>query len=183
MSGGEPYLMKDTWMRLWKKHPDMYFMTYTNGTLLDQRTVDELARLGNVAPAISVEGYQEETDRRRGAGVFERLSQSMDRLRKAGVIFGISVTYTRENAELVSSEEFLRYYIDAGALFGWYFMFMPVGRDPILYLVPTPEQRLAFGRKDRGGAQAPADLSGGFLERRPGRGRLPCRVAGDTCTS
>jgi MoaA/NifB/PqqE/SkfB family radical SAM enzyme len=147
VSGGEPYLMKDTWMRLWKKHPDMYFMTYTNGTLLDQRTVDELARLGNVAPAISVEGYQEETDRRRGAGVFEKLQQAMNRLRKAGVIFGISVTYTRENAELVSSEEFLRYYIDAGALFGWYFMFMPVGRDPDLYLVPTPEQRLAFGRK------------------------------------
>ena len=71
----------------------------------------------------------------------------MNRLRKAGVIFGISVTYTRENAELVSSDEFLRYYIDAGALFGWYFMFMPVGRDPDLDLVPTPEQRLAFGRK------------------------------------
>ena len=115
VSGGEPYLMKDVWMRLWKKHSDMYFMTYTNGTLLDQRTVDELARMGNVAPAISVEGYQEETDRRRGAGVFERLSQSMERLRKAGVIFGISVTYTRENAELVSSEKFLQHYIDAGA--------------------------------------------------------------------
>ena len=147
VSGGEPYLMKDVWLRLWKKHSDMFFMTYTNGTLLDQRTVDELARLGNVAPAISVEGYREETDRRRGAGVFDRLSASMDRLRRAGVIFGISVTYTRENAEIVSSEEFLRRYIDAGAIFGWYFMFMPVGKDPILDLVPTPEQRLAFGRK------------------------------------
>ncbi len=147
VSGGEPYLMKDVWLRLWKKHSDMYFMTYTNGTLLDQRTVDELAQMGNVAPAISVEGYQEETDRRRGAGVFERLSQSMERLRKAGVIFGISVTYTRENAELVSSEKFLQHYIDAGAAFGWYFMFMPVGKDPDLDLVPTPEQRVAFGRR------------------------------------
>ncbi|MGA2478927.1 MAG: radical SAM protein [Spirochaetia bacterium] len=147
VSGGEPYLMKDAWMRLWKKHSDMFFMTYTNGTLLDQQTVDELARLGNVAPAISVEGYREETDRRRGAGVFDTLSGSMDRLRKAGVIFGISVTYTRENAEIVSSESFLRHYIDVGAIFGWYFMFMPVGKDPILELVPTPEQRLAFGRR------------------------------------
>ena len=84
---------------------------------------------------------------RRGAAVFDMLSQSMDRLRKAGVIFGISVTYTRENAEIVSREEFLRRYIDAGAIFGWYFMFMPVGKDPILDLVPTPEQRLAFGRR------------------------------------
>jgi len=29
-------------------------LTYTNGTLLDQPTVDALARLGNVAPGISV---------------------------------------------------------------------------------------------------------------------------------
>lgn len=147
ISGGEPYLMKDILMRLWKKHPDMYFMTYTNGTLLNQETVDELARLGNVAPAISVEGYREETDRRRGAGVYDRLRQSMDRLRKAGMIFGISVTYTSENVELVSSPEFLQHYIDAGALFGWYFMFMPVGKDPDLALVPTPAQRLAFGKR------------------------------------
>ena len=147
ISGGEPYLMKNVWMRLWRKHADMYFMTYTNGTLLDQETVDGLAALGNVAPAISVEGFREETDRRRGAGVYDRLRQSMDWLRKAGVIFGISVTYTSENAQLVSSPEFLQHYIDAGALFGWYFMFMPVGKDPDLALVPTPTQRLAIGKK------------------------------------
>ncbi len=131
VSGGEPYLMKDVWMRLWKKHSDMYFMTFTNGTLLDQETVNNLARLGNVAPAISVEGYREETDRRRGVGVYDKLRLSIDRLRKAGVIFGISVTYTSENAEMVSTEKFLQHYIDAGALFGWYFMFMPVGKDPV----------------------------------------------------
>jgi len=125
----------------------MYFMTYTNGTLLDQETVDVLARLGNVAPPISVEGYREQTDRRRGAGVYDSVCLAMNRLRKAGVIFGISVTYTKENAELVSSEEFLQHYIRAGALFGWYFMFMPVGKDPDLDLIPTPRQRLAFGRK------------------------------------
>jgi len=142
--------MKDAWMRLWKRHPDMYFMTYTNGTLLDQETVDELARLGNVAPAISVEGFRAETDRRRGDGVYDRLRQSMERLQKAGVIFGISVTYSRENAELVSSQEFLQHYIDAGALFGWYFMFMPVGKDPDLALVPTPQQRLDFGKRVAG---------------------------------
>ena len=147
VSGGEPYLMKDVWMRLWKKHSDMYFMTFTNGTLLDQETVNNLARLGNVAPAISVEGYREETDRRRGVGVYDKLRLSIDRLRKAGVIFGISVTYTSENAEIVSTEKFLQHYIDAGALFGWYFMFMPVGKDPDLALVPTPRQRLAFGKR------------------------------------
>jgi MoaA/NifB/PqqE/SkfB family radical SAM enzyme len=122
-------------------------MTYTNGTLLDQGTVDELARLGNVAPAISVEGFQEETDARRGPGVHEKVCAAMDRLHKAGVIFGISATYTRQNVPVVATEKFVRYYMEKGALFGWYFMFMPVGKDPILDLVPTPEQRIECGRR------------------------------------
>ncbi|HEY9595178.1 MAG TPA: radical SAM protein [Spirochaetia bacterium] len=147
VSGGEPYVHRDMWLRLFRKYDDMFFMTYTNGTLLDQATVDELARLGNVAPAISVEGFQEETDGRRGPGVHEKVCAAMERLHKAGVIFGISATYTRQNVSVVASEKFVRYYLEKGALFGWYFMFMPVGKDPILDLVPTPEQRVECGRR------------------------------------
>ncbi len=147
VSGGEPYLMKDVWLRLWEKHPRMYFLTYTNGTLLDEDTVQALARLGNVSPAISIEGFREETDRRRGAGVFDAVLGSMQRLKAARLPFGVSVTYTRENAEVVSSEEFVRFCVEQGALYGWYFMFVPVGKDPVLELVPTPEQRLEVGKR------------------------------------
>jgi len=145
ISGGEPYIMSDVLLRLFRKHSDMYFMTYTNGTLLTKDIVAEMAELGNVAPAISVEGYKGQTDRRRGDGTFERASAAMARLREAGVPFGISVTYTSENAALVASEGFVRYFIQRGALFGWYFMFMPVGRDPLLSLVPSPRQRAECG--------------------------------------
>lgn len=147
VSGGEPYVRKDMWLHLFKKYKDMYFLTYTNGTLLDVSTVGALARLGNVAPAISVEGYAEQTDRRRGAGVHRQVLAAMARLRAAGVLFGISVTYTRENVDLVTSDELVEYYIDRGAIFGWYFMFMPVGKDPILDLVPNPDQRFECGRR------------------------------------
>ncbi len=145
VSGGEPFLLKDVWLRLFRTYNDMYFMTYTNGTLLDQATVDELARLGNVAPAISVEGYRDETDLRRGPGTFDRITAAMERLRAAGILFGISVTYTSQNVGLVTRDEFIDSWIERGALFGWYFMFMPVGSDPILSLVPSPEQRAACG--------------------------------------
>ena len=145
VSGGEPYLMKDVWLRLFKKHNDMYFLTYTNGTLLDAQTVRALARLGNVAPAISVEGFEEQTDRRRGHGVYAKIMKAMDLLKAEGVIFGISVTYTRENVDLITTNEFVQYYINKGAIFAWFFMFMPVGKDPLLELVPTPEQRVYCG--------------------------------------
>jgi MoaA/NifB/PqqE/SkfB family radical SAM enzyme len=145
ISGGETYIMKDVWLRLFKKYSDMYFLTYTNGTLLDEGTVKTLSRLGNVAPGISVEGFEEHTDKRRGHGVYAKVMKAMDLLKAEGVIFGISVTYTRENIDLITTNEFVQYYIDKGAIFAWYFMFMPVGKDPILELVPTPEQRVYCG--------------------------------------
>jgi MoaA/NifB/PqqE/SkfB family radical SAM enzyme len=125
----------------------MFFLTYTNGTLLDQKTVDALAQLGNVAPGISVEGYRETTDARRGKGVYDKVLAAADRLTRAGVLFGVSVTYTRGNVPEVTSDEFVRHWIDRGAIFAWYFMFMPVGKDPVLELVPTPEQRLTCGQR------------------------------------
>jgi len=147
ISGGEPYLLQDRLLRLFRRHHDMFFLTFTNATLLDDELVEKLSNLGNVAPAISVEGYEGHTDQRRSPGVYQKALAAMDRLRQRGTIFGISVTYTHENVGLVSDEMFLQFYIAKGAAFAWYFMFMPVGKDPRLDLVPTPEQRLQCGRR------------------------------------
>jgi MoaA/NifB/PqqE/SkfB family radical SAM enzyme len=147
VSGGEPYLLKDMWLRIFADYDDMFFLTYTNGTLLDQETVDALARLGNVAPGMSVEGYRAATDERRGKGVYDKVLAAAERLRRAGVLFGVSVTYTRNNLDEVTSPDFVQHWIDVGAIFAWYFMFMPVGKDPLLELVPTPEQRVTCGER------------------------------------
>jgi len=147
LTGGEPYLRKDVLLRLFRKHNDMFFLTYTNGMHFDEELAGQLARLGNVAPAISVEGYAEETDERRGKGVFARIERSMELLRQRGVMFGISVTYTSRNVDTVTADRFVEYYMERGAVFAWYFMFMPVGKDPVLSLVPSPEQRLNCGRR------------------------------------
>lgn len=147
ITGGEPYLLGDALLRLFRKHRDMYFLTFTNGTRIDEALAAELGRLGNVAPAISLEGFETETDRRRGPGVYARILRAMDLLRRNGVLFGVSVTYTSENLAVITSDAFLESMLDRGALFAWYFMFLPVGKDPVLELVPTPEQRLECGRR------------------------------------
>ena len=51
------------------KHSDCIFMPFTNGTLIDDDFAQELLRVGNIVPAISVEGFQEATDFRRGQGL------------------------------------------------------------------------------------------------------------------
>ena len=87
ISGGEPFIRQDL-LDIFETHGDMYFQVYTNGTLIDEPLAKRLSRLGNVLPAISVEGWEEETDARRGSGAFQKILSAMSRLREAGVLFG-----------------------------------------------------------------------------------------------
>ncbi len=145
LSGGEPLLYRDNGkdiLDLAEKHGDCFFMMYTNGTLIDDRMARRMSDIGNIMPAISVEGLRERTDERRGRGVFDRTLAAMERLRREKVFYGISMTATRENVEEILSDEVIDFYFDKmGALFAWIFQYMPIGRSYTLELLPTPEQR------------------------------------------
>jgi len=140
ISGGEPFIRKDL-LDLFEKHNDIYFMVYTNGTLIDEKLAKKLAELGNVAPAISVEGFEKETDARRGSGMFQKILLAMENLKKNGVLFGFSATPTIKNSDILVSDEFIDFFIDKGCLFGWYFQYVPIGRNPDTSLMALPEQR------------------------------------------
>ncbi len=145
-SGGEPLMYRDAGhgvLDLAEKHPDVYFMMYTNGTLINDATARRMAKLGNVMPAVSIEGLRERTDERRGAGVFDKIVEAMGRLRREKVFFGVSMTVTKDNAEESLSDKVIDFYFrEMGALFAWVFHYMPIGRAITLELMPTPEQRV-----------------------------------------
>jgi MoaA/NifB/PqqE/SkfB family radical SAM enzyme len=156
ISGGEPFMWKSgedgqkDVLDLAEKHDDNYFLIFTNGTLIDQTRAERMAELGNVTPAISVEGFEDETEKRRGKGVFARILKGMENLRQVGVPFGISLTATKNNAELLLSEEFIDFYFNQqGAVLGWIFQYMPIGCKPNLDLLITPEQRLNMYLRER----------------------------------
>jgi len=141
ISGGEPFIKEDL-LDIFAAHSDVYFQVYTNGTLIDERVARILSQMGNVLPALSVEGWEKATDDRRGPGSFKKILAAMDRLRRAGVLFGFSATATRQNNELISSDEFVKFWIEQGCFIGWYFSYLPIGKKPDLDLMPTPEQRI-----------------------------------------
>jgi len=142
VSGGEPFIRKDL-LEVIEHFPDILFMAYTNGTLINERDLaPKLAQLGNVIPCISVEGFDEETNQRRGKGTFRKIIAAMGQLRNEGVLFGFSATPMRHNNDLLVSDDFVQFYENLGCFLGWYFSYMPVGRDPDLDLMPTPAQRL-----------------------------------------
>ncbi len=140
VSGGEPFLSKE-FLEVVEKHDDVLFHVYTNGTLIDEKMAKKIVELGNIAPAISIEGFEKETDERRGKGVYTKAMRAMDLLRENGAIFGFSITATRKNIDVITSDEFIDHLIDKGVAFGWVFMYVPIGRDPDFSLMLTPEER------------------------------------------
>jgi MoaA/NifB/PqqE/SkfB family radical SAM enzyme len=151
ISGGEPLVYRSdgkTVLDLAAKHEECFFMMYTNGTLINERRAKRMAEVGNLTPAISVEGFEARTDERRGRGVFRRILEAMACLREAGVPFGISLTATRHNAEEILSDEFIDFFFEEQqVVYGWLFQYMPIGRGFTLELLPTPEQRLWMWRR------------------------------------
>jgi len=152
ISGGEPLMYRDgekTLMNIFEKYNDVFFMFYTNGTLIDEEVADRLQKTANAVPAISVEGYEKETDERRGNGVYKHILKAFDLLRKKGVPFVVSVTTTSANTPLLLSDDFYKFYFDEqGASFMWQFQLMPIGRGKSAFeMVPSPADRLKLYRK------------------------------------
>lgn len=141
MSGGEPLMRKDDIIKLAEKHDSQCFHIFTNGTLIDDEFISEMKRVGNIIITFSLEGFEQTTDKRRGKGVFNKVMENMDKMRAAGLLFGASITYGRNNIDEVSSEEFVDMLVDKGVAFAWYFTYIPVGKDTDPALMATPEQR------------------------------------------
>lgn len=150
ITGGEPFAYRSEGkglLELLEKHHDCFFLAYTNGTPISEAASHRLSLAGNLLVAISLEGWRERTDERRGAGVFDKVLQTMSLLRRDRVAFGVSLTGTRHNVEEILSDQFIDFVQEQGALFAWLFQYMPIGRAFTLDLMVTPQQRARMWRR------------------------------------
>ena len=108
IAGGEPLVRQEEIFALAKAHPRILFPVFTNGLLIDDAMAAEIAACRNIVPVISFEGFREDTDTRRGSGVYDRLLTVCARLNDRSVFFGCSVTTTRKNFDNVTGEAFIR---------------------------------------------------------------------------
>jgi len=109
--------------------------------LIDEAFADEMLRVKNFVPAISVEGFEDATDFRRGKGTYAAVVRAMNLLREKRLLFGISCCYTSKNVDVIGSEAYYDTMIELGAKFMWLFTYMPVGKDAVPELMATAEQR------------------------------------------
>ncbi len=138
--GGEPFIYPHLFQMI-EEHPQIFFQVYTNGTMMTREKAERIRDLGNAMVVISCEGYEEETDRWRGPGVFKKIMEAMDHLREAHVLFGSSATVTRHNVDVVSSEEWIDFMLEKGIISQNYFLYIPVNGQGDVNLMVTPEQR------------------------------------------
>ena len=148
-TGGEPLVRKKDLIRLCEKHDDCMFLCFTNATLIDEAFAEEMLRVKNFIPAISLEGNETSTDSRRGKGTYQKVRRAMELLHEKKLPYGISSCYTSVNYDAITSEEYYDSLIEMGAYFIWYFHYMPVGNDAAPELLPSPEQREAVYHRIR----------------------------------
>ncbi|NMB78219.1 MAG: radical SAM protein [Methanomicrobiales archaeon] len=140
IAGGEPLVRKDEILALAQAHPKILFPVFSNGLLIDDELAGRIARQKNIVPVISFEGFREETDTRRGSGVYDQLLATCARLKDRDVFFGCSVTTARTNFDRVTGEPFIRQVREAGARVFTFVEYVPM-EPGTKDLVLTPEQK------------------------------------------
>ena len=140
--GGEPLMYRGL-LDIFEKHGDCYFQLFTNGTLLTDDIAQRLRKAGNVTPLISIEGLEQESDRRRQANdVYLRTLQGVRACRKVGLIFGIAASICQSNFDELVTRQHIERVAQEGAAYLWYYIYRPVGANAHPEVALTEEQIL-----------------------------------------
>lgn len=143
LAGGEPLVRQDI-LSIIRAFPGIIFFMFTNGLLITDEMVNEFNNLRNLVPILSIEGYQDETDLRRGQGVYVRLQNAMEKLKKQDIFFGVSLTVTSTNFKTITAENFMQDIISAGCKIVFTVEYSPVKEGSEGWVITGDQrQRLA----------------------------------------
>ena len=107
LAGGEPMIRRDVIEKAGDRQ-NILFPIFTNGTLMNDTYSRMLKKCRNLVPIFSIEGREKQTDARRGEGVYEKVLTAMEEMQKEKLLFGSSVTVTKDNLEEVTSDAFIK---------------------------------------------------------------------------
>lgn len=124
LAGGEPLERPDV-LEAAEKTPELIFPVFTNGTLFTPKMLERFDTYRNLIPVISVEGDREQTDRRRGKGIFDTIRHTMESMGRIGIFYGVSVTVTKDNLDTVTDEAFVSALGEIGCKLVFYVEYVP----------------------------------------------------------
>lgn len=125
LSGGEPLMRRDV-ICIAAEHKEIIFPIFTNGLMLETHYVEMLNKHRNLIPILSIEGDQSKTDDRRGEGVYALLVKNMSALHDKNILFGASLTVTKENMEYVTDKAFIGDLMERGCKVMFFVEYVPI---------------------------------------------------------
>ena len=140
LAGGEPMIRRDVLEKAGSRQ-NILFPIFTNGTLMDDTYIRMLKKCRNLVPIFSIEGKKMQTDARRGAGVYGKVLSAMDKMQKEKLLFGSSVTVTKENLEEVTSDAFIKKLEERDCKALFFVEFVPMAPE-LNSLAPTDKERV-----------------------------------------
>jgi MoaA/NifB/PqqE/SkfB family radical SAM enzyme len=145
LAGGEPFLRKNV-LKAASGYPDIVFPVFTNGTVFDDDYINLFHKYRNLVPVLSLEGGRATTDARRGEGVWAKVLDAMERMKAKGILFGASVTVTKENLDGVTDPSYIGALEDAGCKVVLFVEYVPVD-GPAGQTAPDAEDRKIFAQR------------------------------------
>jgi MoaA/NifB/PqqE/SkfB family radical SAM enzyme len=145
IGGGEP-LTRPIILDLAGKYPAIMFLVFTNGLLIDEAVIKKMSENRNIVPLISLEGYENDTDKRRGAGVYEQVMKAIAKLKEKNIFWGSSLTMTRANFADVTDDSFVKRLVETGCKLFMLVEYTPVKKGTEDWVL-TSEQRTELLRR------------------------------------
>ncbi len=140
LAGGEPFVRKDV-LEQACGHPKLLFPVFTNGTIIDDNYMKLLEQNRNLIPVVSIEGNLKTTDARRGEGVYQKMRRTMEQMQKNGILFGASITVTKQNMQEVLSDNFVQNLKESGTKAIIYVEYVPVDNNTQDLTPPDDQER------------------------------------------
>ncbi len=108
----------------------LFFTLATSALHLSPALCAAAAATPNLLLLVSVDGFRQLHDERRGAGTWERVVEAMRRLREAGAFFAFSCTVASTNWREAASAGFVQAMREAGCSLGVYSRYFSVQPSP-----------------------------------------------------
>ncbi|MAG44769.1 hypothetical protein CL633_02665 [bacterium] len=135
--GGEPFLHPNLFdiLKRCEKH-EMAMNLVTNGTFLDEKTIDKLANINRLVLIVSLDGLKETHDYIRGAGVFDKVDTALRGLIDKNAT--VEIIHTLNSVNLPKYKQIIDYCeeLDLPCNFSLFKPFKPGQK----FLTPDPEK-------------------------------------------
>ena len=125
LAGGEPLMRRDI-IEAAASFPQIIFPLFTNGTMIDEKYLRLFSTHRNLIPVFSIEGDEARTDTRRGKGSYQISTHAMHEMKSRNLLFGCSITVTRENMPEVTAPGFIEQLRQSGCGIVFYVEYVPI---------------------------------------------------------